>query len=41
MRLVLDTNTIVSGDADLLEVRQYQGIPIVTAAAALRLIARP
>ena len=32
---------VVSGDADLISLGTYQGIPIVTAAEALRIIANP
>jgi predicted nucleic acid-binding protein len=33
-------NWIVSGDADLLSMRSYQGIPIITAAQAVQQITR-
>jgi putative PIN family toxin of toxin-antitoxin system len=36
--LSAQADLIVSGDADLLDLREYQGIPIVTAAEALRII---
>lgn len=38
--LAAQADLIVSGDADLLNLRQYQSIPIVAAAEALRLIER-
>ena len=38
--LAAQTDFIVSGDADLLDLREYQGIRIVAAAEALRLIER-
>ena len=46
MRLVLDTNIVVSatsfsGDGDLLELKAYRGIRIVSAVEALRLIGKP
>jgi predicted nucleic acid-binding protein len=47
VRLVLDTNTalaaqaefIVSGDAQLLDLKHFQAIPIVTAREALKRLA--
>ncbi|MGH8652352.1 MAG: putative toxin-antitoxin system toxin component, PIN family [Gammaproteobacteria bacterium] len=36
--LAAQVDLIVSGDADLLGLHEYQGIPIVTAAEALRLM---
>lgn len=36
--LAAQVDLIVSGDADLLDLHEYQGIPIVTAAEALRLM---
>lgn len=38
--LAAQADLIVSGDADLLDLREYQGIRIVAAAEALRLIER-
>ena len=39
--LAARAEAIVSGDADLHALGNYQGIPIVTAAAALALVAKP
>ncbi|MDO8413543.1 MAG: putative toxin-antitoxin system toxin component, PIN family [Gallionellaceae bacterium] len=39
--LVAQADLIVSGDADLLVLKQFQGMPIVTAAQAVKHIATP
>ncbi len=38
--LAAQANLIISGDHDLLELKEYRGIPIVTAAAAMQVISR-
>jgi hypothetical protein len=40
MRIVADTDTVSSGgNPDLLTLREYQGIPILSTTAALALVA--
>lgn len=39
--LAAQADLIVSGDADLLNLKAYQGVPIVTAAEAMQVISRP
>jgi len=40
VRVVADTNTIVSGDAHLLNLKSFHRIPIVTATEALARIVK-
>jgi hypothetical protein len=37
-RVVLDANVLVSGDRHLLEIQEYQGIPILTPCAFLTIL---
>lgn len=41
MRVVLDTNAIVSGDQHLLRLVKYEGMRILTPAEAVKIIGNP
>jgi predicted nucleic acid-binding protein len=41
MRVVLDTNAIVSGDQHLLRLAKYEGMRILTPAEAVKIIGSP